>query len=113
MLDVKKTIVSNLKEVQTNVKYELDVESPTLPLITYKTINDVVHAYGDSLGYSDIIFQIKVWATKVSEIASLTQQIDAKMRALGLTRSYYTELKEADVIIGVMQYSGLVKEEFI
>lgn len=112
MLDNKKAIVAALRTVQDNVKYELSVESPTLPLITYKIINDSVNVYGDTLGYSDLIIQVKVWTTKVSELDSLPTSIDETLRPLGLTRTYYTELSEGSVLIGVMQYSGLVKEDF-
>ena len=112
MLDTRKAIVAALEQVQDNVKYELDVQSPTLPLISYKCIDDSVNKYGDTLGYSDVIYQVKVWTTKMSELATLTQSIDDKLKAIGLHRTYFSELKEANVLIGVMQYTGLVKENF-
>lgn len=112
MLDTRKLIVNALKKVQSNVKYELDVQSPTLPLISYKCIDDSVNKYGNTLGYSDVIYQVKVWTTKVSELAKLTQAIDKELRNIGLHRTYFSELKESEVIIGVLQYSGLIKEQF-
>lgn len=112
MLDVRRNIVTKLKEVLPNTRYELNIESPTLPLITYSVIDDSVNAYGDTIGYSDIIFQVKVWDTSVSDIAQYTTEIDTKLKSLGLTRTYYTDLLSGDVIIGVMQYSGLIYEEF-
>lgn len=112
MIDTKKTLVTALKNVQSNVLYESAVESPTLPLITYSTIDDSVHKQGNTLGYSNIKYQVKVWTTNIKELVKLTKSIDKELRLIGLTRTYYNELKENEVIIGVMQYGGLTKEQF-
>lgn len=110
MVDVRKTIVTALKTVSNNVYFELDVETPTLPCITYKVIEDTQTHKGTTLLYSSVTFQIKVWSLSVSDIASKTVAIDTALRAIGLNRTYYTELTANEVIQGVMQYQGIVRE---
>lgn len=112
MIDAKKQIVSTLEGILP-IYYELYVNADTpKPCITYRELQNAVQIYGDTLGYSGIQYDIKVWGKIVSDLAGYVLQIDNAMREIGYTRIAYTELSSDDEIEIVMTYEGLAKENF-
>ena len=92
MIDYKPTLVSELKTIGLPVKYELFLTTDTeKPCITYKEANNSSHKEGDTLWYSELTYDIKVWAKSVMEIALYSQKLDTLMRGLGFTRTSYAE----------------------
>lgn len=84
----------------------------TYPCITYFLSNDMVRAQGDTLGYSDVYYNIKVWGHRVSEIEPIAVDIDNLMRGLGFTRIGVTELWVNGICQKELRYRGLGKEDF-
>lgn len=112
MVDCKKQVVSALENILP-CYYELYVDSKTAkPCITYREVQNAARLYGDTLGYSDVQYDIKLWGSLVEELAAYAKQIDDAMRVIGYNRISYTELTSDSEIEIVMTYEGLSKEYF-
>lgn len=112
MIDINKQIVTELNKTSNNVLYELAIQNPSLPLISYKIIDNSIATNADNLAYSNVIVQIKIYAKDLQTIYSYASEIDENLYNIGLRRTYCTELSEDDVIINVIQYSGLIREKY-
>lgn len=75
------------------VHYEMALTSQTeTPCISYMETNNYVSTNGETLGYSVIRYQIKVWGTNIAELQEYAQQIDDVLRPLGFKRTNSNEL---------------------
>lgn len=112
MLDVKKQLVSTLSTILPTY-YELIVDSSIeLPCITYLEMDNSDDLTGDTLGYSNITFNVKVWANNVDEAMLYSPQIDTVMRKIGYSRIASNELVLGTQICKILTYQGLGLEEF-
>ena len=112
MLDVKKQLVSTLNKILPTY-YELIVDSSTeLPCITYLEMDNSDDLTGDTLGYSNITFNVKVWANSVDDAMLYGPQIDTAMRDIGYSRIASNELILGTQICKILTYQGLGIEEF-
>lgn len=112
MLDVRQDIVNSLKTILPTY-YELFCDENTqMPCITYIEDNNSIAASGDTLGYSNISFIIKVWGYTVSDIAGYSLQVDTSMRQLGYKRTSTNEIIVGNQIEKVLYYSALGKENY-
>ena len=92
MIDYNKELVTALKTILPTY-YELALVSGTkTPCISYSEINNYVETNGDTLGYSKITYQVKVWGTDIESIQKYAVQIDRTLRPLGFTRISTGEL---------------------
>ena len=65
MIDYHSELVNALKTILPT-HYEMTLTSKTTtPCISYMEINNYVSINGDTLGYSRIAYQIKVWGIKL------------------------------------------------
>lgn len=94
MYDYKPTLVRELKQATNLPVYAENflTANTEMPCISYYLCSDSTYKQGDTLGYSEIYYYIKVWSTKVSDLASYATIIDNKMRQLGFKRVGATEL---------------------
>jgi hypothetical protein len=68
MIDFHANIVEALETVLPTY-YEMILHSGlAVPCISYMEINNYVDANGDTLGYSRVVYQVKVWANDIEEI---------------------------------------------
>ena len=68
MINYHETLVSALQKVLP-VHYEMALTSKTnTPCISYMELNNYTSASGDTLGYSRIVYQVKVWANDIVTI---------------------------------------------
>ena len=112
MLDVKKQLVSTLSVILPTY-YELIVDSSIeLPCITYIEMENSDNLTGDTLGYSDITFNVKVWANSIDDAMTYSAQIDTAMRNIGYSRIASNELVMGTQICKILTYKGLGLEEF-
>lgn len=96
--------------------YEMTLNSKTAtPCISYMGIQNSVHVNGDTLGYSNLSYQVKVWANDIAQIVQYAQVIDNVLRPLGWKRTNYNELYDPNstMIQGIMNYEAMASEEFI
>lgn len=95
------------------VHYEMQLTSgAALPCISYMELTNFSEAEGDTLRYSVVSYQVKVWAKTVAEIQQYAAAIDTKMTALGFTRTSSAELSDnqTSIIQKVLTYEGKALE---
>lgn len=95
--------------------YEMTLTSKTAtPCISYMETNNYVDANGDTLGYSRLIYQVKVWGTNIADLQKYALQIDAVLRPLGWKRTSSGELydRQSAMIQKIMTYEALASEQF-
>lgn len=95
--------------------YEMTLTSKTAtPCISYMETNNYVDANGDTLGYSRLIYQVKVWGTNIADLQKYALQIDTVLRPLGWKRISSGELydRQSAMIQKVMTYEALASEQF-
>ena len=95
--------------------YEMTLASNTeTPCISYMETNNYVHANGDTLGYSRLAYQVKVWAKNIEDIQKYALQVDSALRPLGFTRVSSGELydKNSSMIQKIMTYEALASENY-
>ena len=113
MLNIKPSMVSNLSTLELPVVAEpfLTEDTPK-PCISYSVENDVQYLTGDTLGYSNIYFTVKVWGTRISDIEENAVKLDELMRSLGFTRTGTIDLWFDNVGNKTMRYRALGLELF-
>lgn len=114
MIDANKDIVKALQKILPTY-YEMVLHSGIeTPCISYMELNNSVQANGDTLGYSTIQFQIKVWGTDIEIIQKKALLIDNALRQLGWRRISTNELydNQSSMIQKIMTYQALGKENF-
>lgn len=112
MIDYHKELLSILSKILPTY-FELNLtHDVSVPCITYLELNDYEEYKGDTLGYSIIRYQIKVWSTKLSELQSYGQQIDNALRKAGWTRVSALELYDTDTAMKqkVFNYEARFRE---
>lgn len=81
-----------------------------IPCITYLETNNFTDVSGDTMEYSSIRYNVKIWAETASSIEDYSQQVDSIMRGLGFRRIALNELSANGVICRVMTYQARYKE---
>lgn len=113
MIDYRPELVSALRTLGLPVEYELFLTSDTeIPCISYRLTNDRASAEGDTIGYSELTFAIKVWSTKLADLAYYSNRLDILMRNLGFKRGYANELWLNGIGQIEIRYTGLGIENF-
>lgn len=109
------------KELRTALKtilpthYEMVLTSKTAtPCISYMEINNYSIDSGETIGYSRITYQIKVWANDIELIQNYALEIDRVLRPLGWKRIASGELydNQSTMIQKIMTYECLALEDF-
>lgn len=112
MLDASKQLIETLSPILPTF-YELFVDSNTpIPCITYLQSGDSIHVDGDTLCFSDISFNIKIWARTKQEIEQYKIKIDDALRPIGYRRVSYNEMSDKNLLCGILIYRGLGIEHF-
>lgn len=95
--------------------YEMTLTSKTpTPCISYMETNNYVSTNGDTLGYSVVTYQVKVWGNSIADLQNYALQIDLVLRPLGFTRTSTNELydRESTMIQKIMSYEAMALEQF-
>lgn len=114
MINYHQTLVSALNQVLPT-HYEMALTSKTkTPCISYMEVNNYTSASGDTLGYSVISYQVKVWANTIGEIQKYALEIDKVLRPLGFKRISSGELYDnnSTMIQKIMTYEALASEDY-
>lgn len=110
MVDDSQNIVTALSTILTTYYEQIVNDKYTLPCITYMMSNNTSRTNaksGAQVKYSDVGYDIKLWAKSKSDINTYSSQIETKMNSLGYTLSGCRELLYGSVICLNMVYSGL------
>ncbi len=114
MIDYHATMVSALNTVLPT-HYEMALTRGTqTPCISYMELSNSVRNQGDTMEYSGISFQIKVWGNDIAVIQEYAKQVDEVLRPLGWVRRSSAELYDVNstMIQKVMTYEALALEIF-
>ena len=114
MIDFHSELVSALNTVLPT-HYELALTKDTqTPCISYQERNNYDTETGDTLGYSRIIYTVKVWANSLALIQKYAQEIDKALRPLGFKRTSSGELydNQSTMIQKIMTYEALASENY-
>lgn len=114
MIDYHGSLVSALSTVLPT-HYEMTLTSKTAtPCISYMETNNYTSASGDSIGYSYITYQVKVWANDIATIQRYALEVDDVLRPLGFKRIASGELYDnaSTMIQKIMTYEALAYEEY-
>ena len=86
MIDYSTELVKALEKILPT-HFEMVLTSGTkTPCISYLQLTNIDTTTGDTLGYSDITFQVKVWGNDLQEINKYANEIDKALRPIGFTR---------------------------
>lgn len=114
MINYHKDLVSALNTVLPT-HYEMALTSKTkTPCISYMELNNYSSASGDTVGYSFITYQIKVWANNIGDIQKYSLEVDSVVRPLGFTRISSVELYDnsSSMIQKILTYEALASENY-
>ena len=114
MIDYHSSLVTALNTILPT-HYEMTLHSGLqTPCISYMETNNYVDTNGDTLGYSRITYQVKVWGEQIKELQMYARQIDGLLRPLGWTRTASTELYDPNsaMIQKILTYEALGLENF-
>lgn len=114
MIDYHSSLVNALKTVlPTHYEMTLTAKTPT-PCISYMEVNNYATAIGDTIGVSELSYQVKVWGHSIKDIQSYAIQIDNVLRPLGWRRISSGELydPESTMIQKIMTYEATALETY-
>lgn len=114
MIDYHNKLVNALETVLPT-HYEMILKSGMkTPCISYMETNNAVSANGDTVGYSRLSYQIKVWGNDIATLQKYALKIDKVLRPLGWTRISTGELhdRNSSMIQKIMTYEALALETF-
>lgn len=114
MVDYHKELVSALETVlPTHYEMALTADTET-PCISFQERNNYVSTSGNTLGYSRIIYTVKVWANKLADIQKYSLMIDDVLRPIGFKRTSANELYDINstMIQKVLTYEALAYETY-
>lgn len=114
MIDFHTNIVSSLSAILPT-HYEMVLHSGlATPCISYMELSNVDTDNGDTLGYSRLQYQIKVWGHDIAQLQQYALKIDKAMRALGFKRVGGGELHDthSTMIQKILTYEALALENY-
>lgn len=114
MIDYDSQLVAALKSILPTYHELMLVPGTKTPCISYQEQNNYTDVDGDTIGYSKVSYQIKIWGTDIAVIKAHLVRLDAVMRKLGFTRISTGELsdKNSAMIQKIMLYEATAYEEF-
>lgn len=114
MIDYHKELVKALKTILPT-HYEMVLHSGLkTPCISYMELNNYSAESGDSLGYSRISYQVKVWGNDIADLQKYSLKIDSVLRPLGFKRIASNELYDVNstMIQKILTYECLALENY-
>lgn len=114
MINYHAELVSALNKVLPT-HYEMALTRKTaVPCISYMETNNYTSASGDTLGYSYITYQVKVWANDIAAIQKYSLEVDKVLRPLGFKRIASGELYDnnSTMIQKILSYEALASENY-
>lgn len=114
MIDFHKELVSALNAVlPTHYEMALTKDIAT-PCISYQERNNYDDANGETLGYSRIIYTVKIWANDIALIQQYSKEVDKALRPLGFKRTSANELHDMNstMIQKIFTYECLAFENY-
>lgn len=114
MIDYHANLVSALNTILPT-HYEMALTSKTkTPCISYMELNNYSVESGNTIGYSRLTYQVKVWGNDIEALQGYALQIDAVLRPLGFKRISSGELydNQSTMIQKILTYEALALENY-
>ena len=114
MIDYHSNLAAALNKILPT-HYEMTLHSGlATPCISYMETNNYVSDSGDTIGYSRLTYQIKVWGNNIADIQKYALAIDNALRPLGFKRISSGELYDnnSTMIQKIMTYECLALESY-
>lgn len=114
MIDYHKSMVAALSKVLPT-HYEMALHSGlATPCISYMETNNYTSDSGDTLGYSRITYQVKIWGTSIADLQKYALQVDLVLRPLGWKRTASGELYDNNsaMIQKILTYEAFASETY-
>jgi hypothetical protein len=114
MIDYHATLVSALGTILPT-HYEMALHSGlATPCISYMETNNYTQVNGETVGYSRISYQVKVWGNDIAEIQKYALKVDEVLRPLGFRRISSGELydPQSTMIQKIMTYEAFASEHY-
>lgn len=114
MIDFHAEFVNALKTVLP-AHHELALTGKEdTPCISYQERNNYDAETGDTLGYSRIIFTVKVWSKSIAELQKYSLEVDKAVRPLGFKRTSSNELGDRASLMKqkILTYEALASENY-
>lgn len=114
MIDYHQSLVSALNTVLPT-HYEMTLHSGLkTPCISYMETNNYVSTAGETMGYSYIAYQVKVWGNDIGVIQQYALEVDEVLRPLGFKRTSAGELydNESTMIQKILTYEATGFENY-
>lgn len=114
MINYHSELVKALNNVlPTHYEMTLTADTKT-PCISYMETNNYVSANGDTLGYSVITYQVKVWGNKIADLQKYALEVDKVLRPLGFKRTSSNELydRNSTMIQKILTYEAMALENY-
>lgn len=114
MIDYHKELVQALSSVLPT-HYEMVLHSGLdTPCISYMELNNYVSNHGDTMGYSYITYQVKVWANDIATVQRYALAVDQTLRPIGFKRISSGELYDnnSTMIQKILTYEALAHEDY-
>lgn len=115
MIDYHSTLVAALKTIDIPIHYEMTLHSGlSTPCISYMELSNIAEDTGDTIGYSRLQYQIKVWGERIADLQKYALQIDDVLRRIGWKRIGCNELYDNNsaMIQKILTYEALASENF-
>lgn len=114
MIDYNKEFVSALKTILPTHHEFMLVKGTKTPCLSYQELNNYVTDDGDTLEYSRISFQVKVWGNDLALLNKYAKQVDSTVRPLGFKRISSGELydRNSSMIQKILTYEANALETF-
>lgn len=114
MIDYHKELVDSLKTILPTY-YEMVLHSGLdTPCISYMELNNSVDESGDTIEYSRITYQVKVWSKDIAQLQKYSLDVDRVLKPIGFKRISSGELHDnsTSMIQKILTYEALAKETF-
>lgn len=114
MIDFHKELVSALNTILPT-HYEMALtRGLKTPCISYMETNNYTSQSGDTLGYSFITYQVKVWGNDIGVLQEYAKEIDRVLRPIGFKRISSGELydNQSTMIQKILTFEAMAKEVY-
>ena len=114
MIDYHKNLVNALNAILPT-HYEMVLHSGLkTPCISYMELNNYDYVSGNTVGYSRITYQVKVWGNDIGELQKYALEIDSALRPIGFKRISSGELYDhnSTMVQKILTYEALALETF-
>ena len=111
MVDYHKILVATLGKILPT-HYEMFLHSGLeTPCISYMELNNSVEEAGDTLTYSNITYQVKVWGKDIATVQKYAVEVDKALKPLGFKRTNSNELATDTMIQKILTFEAKALEE--